>query len=33
VLREAVSRVERRREYVIGLPEGRPSFDGLWAAE
>ena len=33
VLREAVSRVERKREYVIGLPEGRPSLDGLWAAE
>ena len=33
VLREAVSRVERRREYVIGRPEGRPSLDGLWAAE
>ena len=33
VLREAVSRVERKREYVIGLPEGRPSLAGLWAAE
>ena len=33
VLREAVSRVERRQEYVIGRPEGRPSLDGLWAAE
>jgi tRNA-dihydrouridine synthase A len=33
VLREAVSRVERRRKDVIGLPEGRPSLDGLWAAE
>ena len=33
VLREAVSRVERRREFVIGRPEGRPSLDGLWAAE
>jgi tRNA-dihydrouridine synthase A len=33
VLREAVSRVERRREYVIGRPEGRPSLDGLRAAE
>jgi tRNA-dihydrouridine synthase A len=33
VLREAVSRVERKREYLIGLPEGRPSLDGLWAAE
>src|SRR5580698_7823702 len=29
VLREAVSRVERRREYVLG----RPSLDGLRAAE
>jgi tRNA-dihydrouridine synthase A len=33
VLREAVSRVERSREYFIGRPEGRPSLDGLWAAE
>ena len=33
VLREAISRVERRQEYVIGRPEGRPSLDGLWAAE
>ncbi len=33
VLREAVSCVERRRESVIGRPEGRPSLDGLWAAE
>ncbi|HEY5206580.1 MAG TPA: tRNA dihydrouridine(20/20a) synthase DusA [Roseiarcus sp.] len=33
VLRAAVSRVERTREYVIGRPEGRPSLDGLWAAE
>jgi tRNA-dihydrouridine synthase A len=32
VLREAVSRVERR-EYVIVRPEGRPSLDGLRAAE
>jgi tRNA-dihydrouridine synthase A len=33
VLREAVSRVERSREYLIGRPEGRPSLDGLCAAE
>jgi tRNA-dihydrouridine synthase A len=33
VLRKAASRVERRQEYVIGRPEGRPSLDGVWAAE
>ncbi len=33
VLRDAVSRVERRQECVIGRLEGRPSLDGLWAAE
>ena len=33
VLREAVSGVERRRDLVIGRPEGRPSLDGLLAAE
>ena len=33
VLRDAVSRVEREWERAIGRPEGRPSLDGLWAAE
>jgi tRNA-dihydrouridine synthase A len=34
VLRAAVSRVERRHEFVvIGRPEERPSLVGLWAAE
>ncbi len=33
VLREAVSRVGRSREYVVGPQERRPSLGGLWAAE
>jgi tRNA-dihydrouridine synthase A len=32
-LRKALACVERSPEHAIGRPEGRTSFDGLWAAE
>jgi len=33
VLKKAVARVERGREHMIGEPDGRLSFERLWAAE
>ena len=33
VLRKALACVERSSKRAIGRPEGRPSVDGLWAAE